>query len=66
MDIYIIVRIIHPLKPDLNIEGVTLTAKQLKSFIPVIVKACDDYEYMKDVYDKLSSVPLDSDMDIPL
>lgn len=58
---YIIIRMVHPIKSDLNIDGTPLTPKQIKGFVPIVVKALDDWEYMQALYDKLVSVPFDYD-----
>lgn len=63
---YIIVKMVHPLKPLLNTDGVDIPSKQYKYFVPVVIKGSDDYEYIKDLFDKLVSLPLDSDYDLPL
>ena len=63
---YIIIRMIHPIKPLLNTDGVDIPTKQYKHFVPVVIKCVDDYEYIKTIFDLLVHVPLDSDLDLPL
>lgn len=63
---YIIVKMIHPIKPLLNNDGVEIPSKQYKYFVPVVIKGADDYEYIKDIFDKLVCLPFDSDYDLPL
>lgn len=63
---YIIVKMVHPIKPLLNTDGVDIPSKQYKYFVPVVIKGSDDYEFIKDIFDMLVAAPLDSDYDIPL
>lgn len=56
---YIIVKMIHPIKPMLNVEGADISAKQYKYFVPVVIKGSHDYEFIKDLFDSLVSAPYD-------
>ena len=59
--IYMIVRMVHPTKPNLNSDGKELKDKDWKHMIPIYIKGSDDYEFISDIYYKLCSMPLDFD-----
>lgn len=54
-DVYIIVRMVAPSKPSLNIDGVSLTEKQWKHFVPIAIKASGDFTFISALFSSLCS-----------
>lgn len=54
-DIYIIVRMVAPTAPSLNVDGVSIPEKKWKHFVPVAIKACGNYDFAIELFNKLCS-----------
>lgn len=60
-DVYVIVRMVAPAKPSLNVDGVSLTEKQWKHFVPIAIKASGNFTFISELFSNLCSndgVPL--------
>lgn len=60
-DVYVIVRMVAPSKPSLNVDGVSLTEKQWKHFVPIAIKASGNFTFISELFSELCSndgVPL--------
>lgn len=54
-DVYIIVRMVAPSKPSLNVDGVSLTEKQWKHFVPIAIKASGKFTFISELFSNLCS-----------
>ena len=54
-DVYIIVRMVAPTVPSLNVDGVAFPDKKWKHFVPIAIKACAKFDFAVELFDKLCS-----------
>lgn len=54
-DVYVIVRMVAPSKPSFNVDGVSITEKQWKHFVPIAIKASADFTFISELFSNLCS-----------
>lgn len=54
-DVYIIVRMVAPTAPHLNVDGSPVPEKKWKHFVPIAIKACAKLDFAVQLFDKLCS-----------
>lgn len=54
-DVYIIVRMVAPTAPHLNVDGLAFSEKKWKHFVPIAIKACAKFDFALELFNNLCS-----------